>query len=221
MAKYSAAPLIFRMINDLQYIIHFPPPDDEIPLGLNVKYVDICASTGELPLDFCPLYVPTLFIPGVSPIKTSDVFLRIPVDKATGLRACSYDPETTEWEVYEFWPADILELYEKAGVKKKTPPRYMPNCTIEDTYVGTPPSILYPLSNVLYDIQASPGEEDGIPLIASGSPDIDKIYWFVDNVFIGELGNNKPLFWPAERGKHYLQAIVHLGRTSTITFEVM
>jgi penicillin-binding protein 1C len=226
LARSSAAPLLFHMLTELLHEMNVPADTDAIPLHLNLKYVNICAATGELPLDYCPLLVETLFIPGVSPIKTSDIFRRIPIDIATGLRACAYEPETTRWEVYEFWPADIMELYEQAGVKKKTPPRYLPNCTLEETSVGLPPTILIPSSTVSYEL-ANLAAQGGLPLVAAASTDVDSIYWFVDNAFVGEAENNKPLFLEVDdtkgtlsRGKHSLQAVDNLGRTSRIEFEV-
>lgn len=58
------------------------------------------------------------FIPGVSPIKVTDVYRAIPIDKKTGLRACYYDKETTEMQVYEFWPSDITNLLKNQAYKR-------------------------------------------------------------------------------------------------------
>ncbi len=217
----AAAPLFFQIVQARMPFITVPE-EKGIPPELNVKYVDICSVTGELPVDYCPEAEPTLFIPGVSPITVSDIYLRIPVDIKTGLRACGYDPATTRMEVYEFWPADILELYEKAGIRRKTPPRYMPDCTLDQiSYRGAPPVITYPQPRVVYDVNHSPGEGGEIPFIASGGADVDSIYWFVDNKFVGEAANGKPFFWKAVTGGHHLQAVDNLGRSSSIAFDVM
>ena len=214
--------LFFRILRRLNAIRHIPPVPESIPPMLNVKYVDICAITGELPADFCPRVTPTLFIPGVSPITVSDVFMKIPIDIETGLRACAYDPKTTRWEVYEFWSSDLLKLYEQAGIKRKLPPRYMPGCTIDVvSHRGLAPEITYPQTGVRYDMANAPAGGNELPFAASVSSDAEKVFWFVDNRFVGETPAGAAFFWRAEPGTHYLQVIDNLGRTNSLTFEVI
>jgi penicillin-binding protein 1C len=31
-------------------------------------------------------------------------------------------PETTRFEVFEFWPSDMLKLFHEAGMPRRTPP---------------------------------------------------------------------------------------------------
>jgi penicillin-binding protein 1C len=212
MGRYSAAPLAFSILRYIHPQLDIVE-DEGIPQDLNVKYVDICEATGELPTDLCPRTVDSLFIPGVSPIKISDIFRQIPIDIATGLRACSYDPDTTRLEVYEFWEADLLELFEQAGVKRRTPPRYMPNCNLDYTsQEGTPPTILYPQRGVSY-------EAPELAFTATAGLDATEIFWFVDGAFVGKSPNGKPFFWRSISGTHSLQAVDNVGRGTSSVFE--
>lgn len=98
----------------------------------------------------------------------------------------------------------------------------MPDCALDMlSHSGTPPAITYPQPKVVYDINNFPGREREIPFIASGGADVDDIYWFVNNKFVGKSENGKPFFWRALAGEHRLQAVDNLGRTSSIIFNVM
>jgi penicillin-binding protein 1C len=217
MGRQSAAPLAFHIARQLENPLNITD-DPHIPYDLNIKYVDICAVTGELPLEHSPQLTRTLFIPGVSPIKVSDIFLKIPVDIATGLRACRYDPLTTRLEVHEFWPADIMELFRSAGIHKKTPPRYMPDCELDRiVHYGAPPVITFPQAGVIYDT----GFAAEIPLSASAFGDATEIYWFVNGMYIGKSASGRPFFTKIGAGRHVLHAVDSLGRAVFIEFDVI
>src|SRR5438270_9554897 len=71
--RSAAAPLLFQIIDSLraswpeQIEPHLPPP------GANLKRVEFCAVSGDLPEAHCTHRVEGWFIPGISPIKTCDV----------------------------------------------------------------------------------------------------------------------------------------------------
>jgi penicillin-binding protein 1C len=219
--RSSAYPLFFKIVRRAASILPPITEDREIPLGLNIKNVEICSATGELPGEYCPSREPALFIPGVSPIKESNIFMRIAVDNATGLRACSPNAKGIHWEVFEFWPQDMLEIFEKAGMRRKTPPRYMGGCTIEEqAHRGIPPSISYPQNDMLYDMTNAPMGNKEIPFAAIGDADTEKFFWFLDGRFIGESPNGKPLFWTPPNGRHTLRVVDNVGRGSYIEFTV-
>ena len=113
LGRTSAGTLFFNIASVLKYnenVVYYKQKPDEM---LNVKEVDICVPTGDLPNKYCKNIEKGYFIPGVSPIKVTDVFRAVPIDKKTGLRACFYDKETTEMKVYEFWSSDINKLFKK------------------------------------------------------------------------------------------------------------
>jgi penicillin-binding protein 1C len=222
MGRSSAFPLFFRILNKISPLLPPIQEDREIPLGLNIKNVDICTATGELPGEYCPSRESALFIPGVSPIKESRIFMRIPVDNATGLRACSPFAKGVHWEVFEFWPQDMLEIFEKAGMRRKTPPRYMGGCTIEEqSHRGVTPIISYPQDKMIYDMTNAPMGNIEIPFAANGDADTEKLFWFLDGRFIGESENGKPLFWMPPSGRHTLRVVDNVGRGNEIEFTVM
>ena len=61
-----------------------------------LERVDVCSASGDLPNAECPQTVSTWYIPGVSPIRVSQVHRRVWIDTRTGEQACPpYDPQHT------------------------------------------------------------------------------------------------------------------------------
>ena len=197
---------------------HFSPMQSA---GLNVKQVEVCAPTGDLPGRFCPQTDFSWFIPGVSPLKISSVHREILIDKKTGLRACRYKENETEKRIFEFWPKDILALFEQAGIHKKPIPRYMAACNIEEISLqGTAPEIILPVARILYYI--TPSEKTAqVPLKANTDADARQVFWFVDDVFVGASSRHESLTHPMEQGKHSVQAVDDLGRSSSVEVQVV
>src|SRR5438067_3265128 len=125
--RAAAAPLLFQIIDSLRASWperiepHLPPP------GANLKRVEFCAVSGDLPEAHCPHRIEGWFIPGISPINTCDVHQEVLVDVATGLRV-PIDDGTRQLrrDVYEFWPSDLLRLFERAGVARRLRPPFLP-----------------------------------------------------------------------------------------------
>src|SRR6266404_3967517 len=144
--RTASAPLMFQIIDALRASWpeanepHRPPPN------ANLKRVEFCAISGDLPGPHCTHRVEGWFIPGISPIKTCDVHQEVLVDVATGLRV-PIDDGTRQLrrEVYEFWPSDLLRLFERAGVPRRSPPPFVPGTESDlASRTGNPPRIISP-----------------------------------------------------------------------------
>ena len=185
--------------------------------ALNVKQVPICVPTGDLPGKYCPYTKQGYFILGKSPIKISDIHRPVLIDNETGLRACYAQEGKTHEEIYEFWPSDILSLFEQAGIQKKTPPKYVPGCEIEDTLMGKPPDIILPVKDVLYYVTE---DDPHIPLKANTDADGNAVFWFIDDNYVGKSKRNETIFAKVINGNHTVRAVDDLGRYKTSTFQV-
>ena len=210
--RTAAAPLLFQIIDTLRaswpepMTPHIPPP------GANLKRVEFCALSGDLPTEHCTQRVEGWFIPGMSPIKTCDVHREVLVDKASGLRV-PIDDGTRELrrEVYEFWPGDILKLFEQAGVPRKTPPPFLPETGTEIAgRTGQSPRIISPANREILLASAKT-----VPLRAKVDGDVQKIYWFAGKKFIGQAGPNEFLGWDAITGEFELTALDDHGRAAS------
>lgn len=212
--RTAAAPLFFEIIRTLQKNDDFSKYTLSSK-GLNVAQIGICRPTGDIANADCPSRVKSWFIPGVSPIKLSGVHRRIPIDKKTGLRACRHTPPTTKLKVYEFWPTDVLNAFERAGLSKKTPPPFMKSCDPNAYLQGLPPQIIYPVSNIVHLVRSYKLEDEKIILKASADPDAERIYWFMDDALLGYTAPNETLAVKAVIGTHEIKAVDNLGRSSS------
>jgi penicillin-binding protein 1C len=184
---------------------------------LNVKEVEVCAVSGQLPGRYCDHTVKTLFIPGKSPIRVCDIHREVLVDARTGLRACTEKGTQTRAEVYEFWPSDVLNIFRQAGIPRRTPPPHSPGCSLDVVAEkGLPPKITSPEREVSYTIRASKeGEEKTLPLMAVTDADSREVYWFMDEKFLGKAKSGETFFWEPKPGDFVVRVVDDHGRSDS------
>jgi penicillin-binding protein 1C len=211
--RTAAAPLLFQIIDGLR-ATWSEPNEPHLPLpGANLKRVEFCAISGQLPGAFCTHRVEGWFIPGVSPIKTCDVHREVLVDVASGLRV-QVDDGTRELkrEVYEFWPSELLAVFEQAGAPRRVPPPFLPGTTAElGNRTGNAPQIVSPSngSKILLAVART------IPLRAKAEADVREIYWFAGKAFIGRTEPREVLSWKSTAGDYELTALDDHGRSGS------
>ncbi len=212
--RSAAAPLFFETADALMADLRDVDPARLSYAGLNIEMIDVCADTGDLPSRHCPRTEKAWFVPGVSPIKVSDVHRAIRIDSETGLRVCHFDTENTREEVFEFWPSDILSLYRQAGVAVRQPPAWAAECEMSHKEAsGVPPRISSPTPGVSYQVQIDRLADERIPLQATTDSDARTLYWFVDDQFIASGGRDEIVFWRPVAGDHRILAVDDLGRS--------
>lgn len=197
--------------------------------ALNVHTIELCKATGDTDVSLCPETVSGLFIPGVSPVRSSQVFRKILVDRQTGLRACQPLPGRTEEQVWEFWPSDTQSIFLRAGIVKKNPPPFGPECGPQARLAseqpapipaGNPPRIRIPKQGMVYQTRLSDPVRNAIPLTASTDADAESVFWFADERFIGQSPPDQPLLWRAPAGTIRLKVVDNLGRASSQSVRV-
>lgn len=210
--RTAAAPLLFQIVDSLRAAWPEPTVPHQPPPGANLKRVEFCALSGDLPNKFCTQRVEGWFIPGVSPIKTCDVHREVLVDIASGLRV-PLDDGTHELkrEVYEFWPGDFLTLFEQAGIPRRVPPPFLPDTGSElASRGGQKPIIVSPNSKEI--LLAS---KKTIPLRAKADADVRQIFWFAGKQFVGKAAPNQILEWTAAAGDYEVTALDDHGRAGS------
>jgi penicillin-binding protein 1C len=216
--RSAAAPLLFQIIDALRASWPEPIEPHSPPPNANLKRVEFCAVSGDLPGQHCTHRVEGWFIPGISPIKTCDVHQEILVDVGTGLRV-PIDDGTRQLrrEVYEFWPSDLLKLFERAGLPRHSPPPFLPGTESEfAARSGNPPKIVSPS-----DSHASLlGASNEIPLRAKTDADVREIYWFADKNFIGKSRAADVLGWKSLPGTYQLIALDDHGRAGSCRVDI-
>ena len=210
--RTAAAPLLFQIIDSLRLAWPEPAVPHQPPPAANLKRVEFCALSGDLPNRFCTQRVEGWFIPGVSPIKTCDVHREVLVDIATGLRV-QIDDGTHQLKrgVYEFWPGDFLTLFERAGIPRRVPPPFLPDAGSElASRAGQKPIIVSPNSKEILLVS-----KKTIPLRAKADADVREIFWFAGKQFIGKAAPNQVLEWTAATGDYEVTALDDHGRAGS------
>ena len=216
----AAAPLFFNIIDSIT--AYYPNQKGyQNPIPPNLTQVDICLPSGNLVTQWCKIKGKTWFIPGVSPINIDTVYRPVVIDNKTNKVACPpFNPKDTHVEVYEYWSSDLVKVFAKAGIPKKTPPNSA-HCETTQNYVGSPPRITSPLKNVVYKVRLSNKENEKITLDAIADGEVKKLYWFVDKNFLGSSSVENTLNWvPNKSGIYKISVIDDLGRSDSRKLKV-
>ena len=188
---------------------------------LNISELDMCDSVGGLANQYCPQTTRAYFIPGKSPIETSSVYRAIPIDRETGLRACDNNPETTEMRVFEFWDAEYIDMFQRAGIRRNTPPPFMPGCDLNKiTSQQNAPVILSPIDGTRTVIVSDKNFERIAGHAISPTPDA-KLFWFMDDKTIGTTVSGEILHLDAKIGTHIIRVIDENGNAASVRFYVV
>ena len=211
--RIAAAPLLFQIIDSLR--AGWPEPNQPhlAPPGANLKRVSFCAVSGDLPEPYCTQQVEGSFIPGISPIKLCDVHQEVLVDAASGLRIVRDDgTRQLRHEIYEFWPTEMLSIFQRAGVPRKLPPPFLPGTDPEvAARTGNPPRITTPAASEKIMLPL----DNRIPLQAKTDGDVGEIYWFAGRTFIGKARPHEVFSWNASAGDYVLTALDDHGRAGS------
>lgn len=213
----AAAPLFFRIADAL----NLARPSEAMPAltpPRGVSKVAVCAESGDLPNAHCPQTVETWYIPGKSPIRVSQLHRSVAIDPRTGLAVCPPYAAGTRFEVFEFWPSDMLSLFRQAGMPRRAPPR-LPSCITEDQ--SDPPRIASPLRNVSYALRSSAPHET-IALEAGTASDVQRVFWFDGRALIAvrRIADGALPWRPTTAGVHLIRVVDDQGRSAERDVEV-
>lgn len=195
--------------------------NDFLTPGLNVISVDMCAVGGGIAGTYCPQKIASYFIPGKSPIKRNTVHRLIAIDNATGLRACDTNPKTTHLEVFEFWDSEYLDMFRRAGIRRKTPPAFIPGCEIPETEnESNEPIIVSPIPDTSIVI-TSDSDFEPIAFMGISSDENTKLFWFMDDKTLGSTKSGETIQYNVSTGKHKLSVADSNGNATTTEFSVI
>ena len=203
--KDIAAPLFFELIDALRHERKPIEALEKHPEQMNLKKVEVCKVSGMLPTRYCKDTEWSWFIPGKSPIKTDTIYREVAINSKTGLRACHID-ENTRFEVFEFWPSDLLHIFKKAGIQRHVPPFFEADCTMSGT-TGINPHITSPQNGLSYIMGVGSSQNNTIPFTAVTDAGIANLYWFINETFIAKTKAGKSFLWRAKPGKFVVRVV--------------
>lgn len=217
--RTAAGPLLFSIFDAVSHDKDWTVKNELLTASLNVKQIEMCKNTGDLPGKYCPSTIKSWFIPGVSPIKVSNIYRAIPIDKNTGFRECWHEPKETELKVYEFWPSDFMQIFKLAGISLKNPPAYSANCSLnQKSASGQQPIISSPQPTLEYVVRHDDDSDSEVPLSAIVDPDVNKLFWFVNDSYVGTAKPGSALFWKGKSGHHIARVVDDSGRSASTPF---
>ncbi|WP_254074098.1 penicillin-binding protein 1C [Burkholderia sp. S171] len=216
----AAAPLFFQIVDGLE-AERGQPTEPFRPRPANLKRVQICLASGDLPNQWCPQLGWTWFIPGKSPIRVSNVHRPVVIDDASGLPACPpYAGKHTHEEVYEFWSSDLQQVFRQAGIPRRKPPQN-PECHNAGTPDGVAPQITSPLRGSVYAMRLKQLGQERIAFNAATDADAHALYWFVNDAYVGRSDPGVALYWqPRTAGSYSVRAIDDHGRADQRSLQV-
>lgn len=207
--KKIAAPLFFELIDALRQERGPIHAIDKHPEQMNLQKVEVCKASGMLPTRYCQDTEWTWFIPGTSPIKTDTIYREVAINNKTGLRTCHID-EHTRFEVFEFWPSDVLHVFMKAGIQRHIPPSFEADCALSGT-MGISPQITSPQTGLSYVVRADSPQNNTIPFTAVTDAGIASLYWFINETFIAKTKAGASFLWSAKPGKFVVRVVDDRG----------
>lgn len=219
--RSAAGPLFFSIMDAIspeQWHVE----DNVSPDTLNLKKITVCASTGDLYSKNCPSPVSAWFIPGVSPIKVSNIYRSIAIENSTGLRSCHNHAQDTHMQTFEFWPSDFIHIFRQAGISLKTPPAYSSACSLDQkASSGKNPIITSPQTNIEYLIDSADAVQRRVVFVATVDPDVEKVFWFVNGKYEGSSKRDQAFIWQAYSGHFLVTAVDDSGRASSKQISVV
>ena len=239
--RSAAGPLLFKLFDVVEKAtkssttknpVNVPDVFQHTPFeqsrlqALNIKWVDICLATGDLYQQACPSKGRTLFIPGVSPIRHTNIYRSVWINETTGLRQCDNTSQDAREQVFAFWPSDFQALFEKAGVYIEKPPKFAPHCSLNNIALqGNKPIISSPQAQLHYILQDSVSHTVSIPLKASADAEASFLYWFANGQYIAsenisQSNIGRPLLWQATPGEYIVLVSDDLGRSASVAVSV-
>lgn len=219
--RTTAGPLLFRIayalladIPRIERLPHSRPPQ-------SLRRVEVCEVSGAIPGPHCRRKMLTWYIPGVSPIAACSIHREIHIDTRTGYRTDEPVGPYVKKEVREFWPTDLLALFEEAGLPRIIPPEYPPEQESFSTRDnGFKPRILSPLGKTTYVVRDYPDRNRILTLAASADADAGTLFWFANDRFLGRTSPKGQLFWEPEPGLWMVTVLDSRGRADSVEIRV-
>jgi penicillin-binding protein 1C len=212
-ARDTAAPLLFQTATRLGLRAKTPPP----PAG--IANVELCADSGALVGPHCPHRTHGNFIAGVSPIDVCSVHREILLDESGHRVALTDGRPGLRREIAEFWPAQRLEQFRRAGLTRKEPPSLARTESARGS--GAAPRIVSPQNALTYVLHIGDIAKNSIPLEADAAAETREIHWFAGAHYLGASTPSHPLMWKAAPGRWMIQAVDDSGRVAKTSVTIV
>lgn len=216
----AAAPLLVSIFNDLTRYgdSWFRRPD-------GVGQREVCALSGEPLAPFCKAKRMDYFLPGVSSNIACSVHQRIYVRKKDGAQVCRLCMDgplkAYQEKIVEIWPPDIATFFRSRGKTDVLLPPHNPQCRIVLQEKDKGLKMRSPLPGGFYSVTgALSADAQKIPLMVQSRNSGNNVYWYVDNVLIGQGPPDQVFYVQPTPGLHRASVMDIRGHFDTAEFRV-
>lgn len=210
----SAAPLFFDLMRATAAREHAQDELETKAAHLHLARSLACTDTGDVDSPFCTSRAPVWLIPGISPIKPTGIYRRMLVNHETGELACRFMPGRTEYRVVQFWPSELMQVFSQAGIVKEPPPSWERGCdAAAGAQAALRPRIISPARGVGYRVR--PGADNRLPLKAALDGGARSVFWFVNNVPLGQASSGETLLWTLKPGRFTVRVVDDAGNADS------
>ncbi len=211
-----AAPLLF----DLFRAIDRGGSAPNIPRGLRIEPIELCALSRELPTPDCPTRIETVYLPGRTKLTACPIHRRAFVDAKTGDLLggdCLNRPHRSV--VLEVFPPELVAWWQAQGMGVPAIPQPSPDCA---SLPGRePPKVVSPDPFTPYRLRRdAPASDQRIPLIARVGAGASRIWWYQNGILVASGAPGEKLFLEAVPGQHRLVVTDDLGRSDGVGYRV-
>jgi len=209
-----ATPILFDLFNTIDYASSnqwYSMPD-------NMMYRFVCPVTGQPSGVSCEHSVVDWYIPGVSSNVPCNHLVEVSVSPDESVSYCTRCRPQAGYKkmMYPDYPPDLLAWMERVGARYDKIPAHNPECT--RVLAVNPPRIVSPAANQEYLIDRSDNAE--IKLSAETAPDVNRLYWYVNDRLVGTSKPGEDFFTKIDPGRIKISCTDDRGRNSDITFTV-
>lgn len=211
----TAAPLMFSVFNYLDKSTWFDFPE------INLKKTTVCRNSGFLSRGQCR--ESSTWTPEGSFYSNVDKYNhRITVDKKSGLRAhlnCR-KPSEVEFKTFFSLPKQVAYYLKKSKHQSFTPPRWAQGCKTSRGQKSL--AIIHPLNEAHIILPKEiDGETQPIVFQAHHDSKDSKIFWHLDNTFLGTTKMNHSMELKPKPGQHKITLVDQDGLSESIVFSVV
>lgn len=213
----AAAPLLFRIINQLPMKGEWFAPPHEYQSSVN-----ICSESGHRASELCPTKVKSI-IPTSSLEKGACPYhQKIHVDPSGQFRVTDECVSVYEMKhpVWFILPPLNAQYYQPHHPNYKDLPPWMDGCGVNNSHQSF--YLRYPTKNARIQLSRDlNGEKGTIVLEASCRNKSSTIYWHLDDLFLGTTSTFHQMSASPEPGIHTLTLVDEFGATQSVSFEVI
>jgi len=196
-------------------------PTENFIVPEKIKQVEVCAASGKLPDGLCPEKTTEMFIQGTEPIEISQLHKKVLIDTRNGLLAGESCPKSyIKEKVFIEYPSEVY-TWAVQDQQLIAPREFSPLCLDSQAYSGTTHLIItYPKNQTVFETAPQIVNNQGIVFEVDVSPDIQKVIWNLDKLYLNESDKFPfQISWAPTVGNHIISAYGVIKNGDTIKSE--